>query len=279
MHLVCLGVMRRLLWLWRKGPLQGRISSRNLGSISNLLVGLVGFIPGEFSRKPRSLMEVDRWKATEFRQLLLYTGPVVLLGNLRDALYKNFLLLHVALYILVSPSLCQQYCDYAEQLLVLFVTHYSDLYGRNMVVYNVHCLVHLANEVRIYGCLDTISAFPFENFMQFIKRLIRKPNLPLQQAIHRLSEMKGRSQSVKKEPKGGLRRQHHGGPKPHGYQICRQYKEVFIQNFHISTSQGDNCVRVGHDVALVRNILQDRHSREVKLVLEKYSEVGNLYTL
>ena len=127
MHLVCLGVMRRLLWLWRKGPLQGRISSRNLGSISNLLVGLVGFIPGEFSRKPRPLMEVDRWKATEFRQLLLYTGPVVLLGNLRDALYKNFLLLHVALYILVSPSLCQQYCDYAEQLLVLFVTHYSDL--------------------------------------------------------------------------------------------------------------------------------------------------------
>ena len=52
MHLVCLGVMRRLLWLWRKGPLQGRISSRNLESISNLLVGLVGFIPGEFSRKP-----------------------------------------------------------------------------------------------------------------------------------------------------------------------------------------------------------------------------------
>ena len=91
--------------------------------------------------------------------------------------------------------------------------------------------------------------------------------------------MKGRSQSVKKEPKGGLRRQHHGGPKPLGYQICRQYKEVFIQNFHISTSQGDNCVRVGNDVALVGNILQDRHSREVKLVLEKYSEVGNFYTL
>ena len=121
----------------------------------------------------------DRWKATEFCQLLLYTltGPVVLLGNLRDALYKNFLLLHVALYILVSPFLCQQYCDYAE-LRVHFVTHYSDFYGRNMVVYNVHCLVHLANEVRIYGCLDTIAAFPFENFMQFIKRLIRKPNLP-----------------------------------------------------------------------------------------------------
>ena len=157
---MCLGVMRHLIWLWTKGPLQERIGLHTIESISSSLVDLLGFIPKEFARKPRSLREVDRWKATEFRQFLLYTGPVVLLGNLRDAVYKNFLLLHVALYILVSPSLCQQYCDYAEELLLLFVTHYSKLYGRNMVVYNVHCLVHLANEVRKYGCLHRISAFP-----------------------------------------------------------------------------------------------------------------------
>ena len=107
MHLVCLGVMRRLLWLWTRGPLPRRIGSRCAECISGMLVNLAGFIPREFARKPRSLREVDRWKATEFRQLLLYTGPVVLLGNLCDAMYKNFLILHVAIFILVNPSLCK----------------------------------------------------------------------------------------------------------------------------------------------------------------------------
>ena len=96
MHLVCLGVTRRLLLFWRKGPLHCVIAK-------------------EFARKPRSLCEIDRWKATELRQFLLYTGPVVLRGYVSDAVYSNFLLLHVAISILVNPTLCTEYCGYAEK--------------------------------------------------------------------------------------------------------------------------------------------------------------------
>lgn len=90
MHLVCLGVVRRLLFLWRKGPLKTRLPSRMLSLISESLLMLKPCIPHEFARKTRSLLEVDRWKASEFRMFLLYTGPVVLQGILSDVLYKNF---------------------------------------------------------------------------------------------------------------------------------------------------------------------------------------------
>ena len=78
MHLVCLGVMKRILIMWIKGPLQCRLGSRDIGEISNQVIGLKDFILCEFARKLRSLKDIDRWKATEFRQFLLYTGPVVL---------------------------------------------------------------------------------------------------------------------------------------------------------------------------------------------------------
>lgn len=89
MHFVCLRVMKRLLLLWIKGPLQCRLGTRVIQDISRLLLNLKGHIPSEFARKPRSLKEIDRWKATEFRQFLLYTGPVVLAQLLHPNLYKK----------------------------------------------------------------------------------------------------------------------------------------------------------------------------------------------
>lgn len=78
MHLVCLGVVKRIIWYLKQGPRDCRLSSRQLLEISDNLVSLHGKMPSEFARQPRSLEELERWKATEFRQFLLYTGPVVL---------------------------------------------------------------------------------------------------------------------------------------------------------------------------------------------------------
>lgn len=80
MHQVCLGVTKRILIMWIKGPLCNRVGQHVIGSISDALIALKENVPCEFARKPRSLSEIDRWKATEYRQFLLYTGPVVLLS-------------------------------------------------------------------------------------------------------------------------------------------------------------------------------------------------------
>ena len=50
-----------------------------------------------------------------------------------------------------------------------------------MLVYNVHGLVQLAEDASRFGCLDNISAFPFENFLGKLKRMVRKPSFPLEQ--------------------------------------------------------------------------------------------------
>ena len=100
MHFIYLGVMRRLLWLWIKAPvsINCRIGSIQVRAISECLVNFQGFIPGEFVRKCRSLHEMERWKATELRQFLLYSGIVALKKHLSPQAYERFLLLHVAVF-------------------------------------------------------------------------------------------------------------------------------------------------------------------------------------
>ena len=115
MHLVCLGIMKRILLLWMKGPLHCRLGGQIKDCISNSLISLSGYIPREFARKPRSLSDLERWKATEFRLFLLYTGPVVLKDKIAKEMYENFMLLSVSIHILISPVLHKKFCNYAKK--------------------------------------------------------------------------------------------------------------------------------------------------------------------
>ena len=91
LHLVNLGVTKRLRLAWICGPLKSRLSSSQINAISTNLLKLQGYMPKEFARRPRSLEYVKMWKATEFRQFLLYTGPIVLRKVVTEEYYVNFL--------------------------------------------------------------------------------------------------------------------------------------------------------------------------------------------
>ena len=54
--------------------------------------------------------------------------------------------------------------------------------------YTVHSLLHLSADVKNFGNLDSYSAFKFENYMQQLKKLIRKASQPLEQINNRISE-------------------------------------------------------------------------------------------
>jgi hypothetical protein len=128
MHLVDLGVCRKLLLTWIRGPLERRLPKNLVEIISARLELLRDYIPREFARLSRSLKFIDRWKVTEFVLFVSYIGPVVLAGILSSRLFNNFLVLHVAVRILSSNKYCVDQNEYARKLLNLFVSECERIY-------------------------------------------------------------------------------------------------------------------------------------------------------
>jgi hypothetical protein len=189
MHQVNLGVTKRLLLRWISGPLKTRISSAQVEHISKKLIDIKQFIPFEFARKPRTLKHVRQWKATEYRQFLMYTGPFVLKDVLPKKLYDNFMCLHVGYCLLMNSSFVAQHGLYANQLLHFFVKDATKIYGRQFITYNVHSLVHLFEVATDFGCLEKCNAYKFENYLQTLKRLVKSRKHPLAQVVRRLNEL------------------------------------------------------------------------------------------
>lgn len=100
MHAVCLGTMKRLLKFWIRGKQSVRIPKEKCDFADIELDNLKQYVPSEFVRLPRSLNDIEHWKATEFRTFLLYTGPIVLKGRLRKIFYLHFIKLHCAIKML-----------------------------------------------------------------------------------------------------------------------------------------------------------------------------------
>lgn len=188
MHLVCIGVTKRLIQFWVKGAIDIRMTKDKLDIASKHLLSLRVHISDDFARKPRSLEDIDRWKATELRQFLLYTGPIILKDILQKDNYLHFLSLSVAIRILADRHLHlkQNYC--ARSLLYWFVQNYYVLYGKKFLTYNVHNLLHLCDDVLKFGPLDQFSAFKFEDYMQKLKGKLQSAGKPLQQIANRIYE-------------------------------------------------------------------------------------------
>ncbi|XP_056617570.1 uncharacterized protein LOC130432294 isoform X1 [Triplophysa dalaica] len=189
MHQACLGVMRKLITEWIRGDRKARMSAVQIKEVTQRLLSLRKAIPSCFPRKPRGLEDIDRWKATELRQFAVYTGKIVLKIILSDQLYDHFMAFSVALSLLLSPSLAVNHNKYSTDLMTYFVAKTKDLYGEQFMVYNIHSMIHLPAEAIHFGSLDACSAFPFENFLGKIKRLVRSGKQPLVQVAKRLMEI------------------------------------------------------------------------------------------
>lgn len=188
MHAAFLGVMRSLLICWVN--IRKQKFSLKKSEIETLSARIKNIqLPEEFSRKPRDLKYLKRFKATELRQLLLYILPISLIGIMQKEYYEHFLKFHCAIRILCSPVQCIELNRIASSFLKLFVEHFPRLYGRKRVSYNVHSLLHIADDVKKFSQpLDNLSAFKFENYLQILKKTPKNGYRVLEQIYNRRAE-------------------------------------------------------------------------------------------
>lgn len=99
--------------------------------------------------------------------------------------------LSVAISILLNSDneFRQSNLPYVKDLLRCFVSNCQNIYGSSFSVYSVHGLLHLHEDADFHNCsLNDISCFPFENFLQCIKRSVRNGNSSLVQICKRGAE-------------------------------------------------------------------------------------------
>lgn len=272
MHLICLGVMRKLLFIWVSGNVPSlKMPSKIVDEISDRMTDISDYIPVEFSRKPRTLREIKRWKATEMRQFLLYTGLIVLKDKVDEAIYQNFLLLHSAVFILIH-NIAE--VDLAEQLLQIFVSHSIELYGQTFCTYNVHSLLHITDDVKRFGPLDTFSCFPFESFLGQIKNMLRSTAKPLQQIVKRISELQLEDgQSVLLEGGVKFKGHHSDGPLVEILSSGTQYKQLVTTSFTLKINRaGDSCCFINNSVCVAQNFVEHNGSKYIIYKMYKYKD-------
>lgn len=66
--------------------------------------------------------------------------------------------------------------------------HDAAIYGESELIFNVHCLQHICEDARNFGSLDTFSAFPFESYLQRVRRMVHGTRLPTSQIFRRIAE-------------------------------------------------------------------------------------------
>lgn len=153
------------------------------------------------------------------------------------------------------------------------------MYGPTFCSYNIHGLIHLINDVRQLGPLDTFSAFPYENNMAFFRKYSRKPDSTLQQIFNRIAEIEahGTVKHINMNSSIHASMEHNLGPHDFVSKCC-QYRKIIFNDILLTLNIRNNCC-ILHDgsVCIVINILYADHS--YYLVVTKFTEVNEFYNV
>uniref|UniRef100_A0ABD2WZP5 Uncharacterized protein n=1 Tax=Trichogramma kaykai TaxID=54128 RepID=A0ABD2WZP5_9HYME len=285
MHLACMGVMKKFLEAIIDGKYSptSQISKDRKVVLKNRLIQIKKYCPGEFARKPFDIDNFSKFKATEFRQILLYTGSVAFCGLVTPAIHLHFLLLNFAMRILVSSNSDETLLNYAEQFLKIYVNRSEDVFGLEYLSYVTHGLLHLVEDYKNFGPLDSFSAFPYENSMTYFRKACRKPHMHLQQIYRRRVESLRKKPTMNTEKPTTLKKRHWNThlhePLVLDYDNFQMYSKLETSSMTLSFHESDNTVILTDlRIGIVKNFIQ-LYDGKCFLAIQFFEEIENLTSL
>ena len=168
LHLVCLGVVKRMLeCTFNVGENRQRNTTRKLSEVSlyNSLIAKVLFVR-EFSRRARNL-DFAVMKGQEYRNIIILFFPLIVNCIPKKAKERRlWLLLAYMIRMCIIPdneyeildSSVLQYCQNH------FYTLYEKLFHARNCSYNTHIVGSHLLSIRVHGPFTATSAFAFESF-------------------------------------------------------------------------------------------------------------------
>lgn len=85
--------------------------------------------------------------------------------------YKHWLLLIFSIYTFSKDRFSIQEFNSAKRSLRQFVEDTETLYGKEYMKFNIHLLLHTADNVKQFGALWAWSAFPFEHYNGILTKM------------------------------------------------------------------------------------------------------------
>jgi len=151
----------------------------------------------------------------------------------------------------------------------------------------VHSIIHLPQDAKKYGVVNNFSSFPFENYLQHLKKIVQPGHSPLIQLYNPITEerecdlLNTRVSSIHYPSLSGG---HCNGPLPNNISniTVTQYSILFMQNFTIRVSnkqrstKKDDCIIISSNVVgIVQNIL--KINGKSHLLCKTFQHVSSLY--
>jgi len=180
------------------------------------------------------------------------------------------------MYILCNSVPVNSMCDYAHELLLIFIRHSAVLYGNKFVVYNIHSLCHLSQECKDHGSLDNFSTFVFENFLKSLKSSLQSCYKPLHQVVYRDLE---RTKKIPVKLSGGrkvifLSQMYRNAEE----QIDgSNFRSLSIGNVKLKIGHKDSCFKTSEgNIYVLINIV--RRGESVLLIGNKFHQIEDYYS-
>lgn len=279
MHLVYLGIVKKILSAQIEGKFRHRrLNNRKLEILDGRMTGLEKYCPSEFNRRPQKLTAFKQFKATEYRQFLLYSAPAVTHNVLEEHEYEHLLLLHCIIRILQFQNITDDYYTFCQSGIECFVSMCEQLYGQQFCSYNVHALLHIVADVKRLGTLDSYSSFCYENNLREFKKYIRKPHLPLQQYYKRLCERNNVNLLPKaNHPVIRTSKSHSEGPIPDDLPDgSQQFHKLEVSEIRFTNSLRDNCfLHENNHIYIIKNII--RTQEQIYLIANQFKSISVMY--